>query len=52
MVERGGNMMECGWGMVDIVGRGDTAGRKMVERGGDLVAEEEIGYSNATQKGK
>ena len=52
MVERGGNMMECGGGMVDIVGRGGTAGREMVERGGDLAAEEEIGYSNATRKGK
>ena len=52
MVERGGNMMECGGGMVDIVGRGGTAGREMVERWVDLTAEEEVGYSNATRKGK
>ena len=53
MVESGGDMVECGGGgMVDVVGRGGTAGREVVERGGDLAAEEEIGYSNATRKGK
>ena len=53
MVECGGDMVECGGGgMVDVVGRGGTAGREVVERGGDLAAEEEIGYSNATRKGK
>ena len=47
-----------GGGMVDVVGRrgtagrGGTAGREVVERGGDLAAEKEIGYSNATRKGK
>ena len=45
-------MMECGGGMVDIVGRGGTVGREMVERGGDLAAEEEVRYSNVTRKGK
>ena len=52
MVESEGNMMECGGGMMNIVGRGGTAGREVVERGGDLAVEEEIGDSNATRKGK
>ena len=53
MVESGGDMVECGGGgVVDIVGKCGTGGREVVEWGGDLAAKEEIGYSNATQKGK
>ena len=52
LVESEGKMMECGGGMMNIVVRGGTAGREVVERVGDLAAEEEIGDSNATRKGK
>ena len=52
LVESEGTMMECGGGMMNIVGRVRTAAREVVECGCDLAVEEEIGDSNGTGKGK